>query len=107
IISDTVPFDPADPETFNWSTSVPVYDSLGNVHTMTQYFAKREGPLESDSTKTGVYWDMYTLIDGLNPYQPASTTHLKHVVEFNASGRLTWPTSGDIMIEGDPALGAG
>src|SRR5690606_24844842 len=62
-------FDPADPETFNWSTSVPVYDSLGNVHTMTHYFAKRDGThtFPDGTTHTGTYWEMFTLIDGLDP----------------------------------------
>src|SRR5690606_20264934 len=54
----TADFDPADPETFTWSTSVPVYDSLGNVHTMSHYFAKRADT--TDPTNPQVYWEMYT-----------------------------------------------
>lgn len=103
------PFDPADPETFNWSTSVPVYDSLGNVHTMTQYFAKRAGN----------EWEMLTLIDGLNPdaatLTPNDTTPRSTPLIFNSSGLLdvmppaSSPTGIDlddwIPAELDPATG--
>ncbi|MCV5334548.1 flagellar hook protein FlgE, partial [Escherichia coli] len=34
------PFDPADPTSFNSSYTTQVYDSLGNSHTVTQYFTK-------------------------------------------------------------------
>ena len=76
------PFNPGDPETFNWSTSVPVYDSLGNVHTMTQYFAKRAGN----------EWDMMTLIDGRNPANPASTDWAGITLNFDSAGKLATST---------------
>jgi len=34
------PFDPANPETFNYSMSTQVFDSLGNPHLVTTYFQK-------------------------------------------------------------------
>lgn len=76
------PFNPGDPETFNWSTSVPVYDSLGNVHTMTQYFAKRAGN----------EWEMMTLIDGRNPADPTSTDWAGITLNFDSSGKLATST---------------
>lgn len=90
---DTVvhPFDPADPESFNWSTSVPVYDSLGNSHTMTHYFAKIGGG----------QWNAYTLIDGLNPVPPTPYALPNHVsLEFDSSGKLIQPNTGVLEING-------
>jgi flagellar hook protein FlgE len=31
-------FNPADPYSYGWSTSMPIYDSLGNSHTLSMYF---------------------------------------------------------------------
>lgn len=57
---DTPPvaaFDYTDPTTYNSSTAVTVYDSLGNPHVMTLYFRK-----------TGANaWDVYTGLDGAAP----------------------------------------
>lgn len=51
------PFNPADPTTYNSSTSTNIYDTQGNAHVMTQYFVK-----------TGANtWSMNVLIDGRNP----------------------------------------
>ncbi len=36
----TTPFDATDSDSYNWSTSVDIYDSQGNSHTMTNYFVK-------------------------------------------------------------------
>lgn len=101
------PFDPADPNTFNWSTSVPVYDSLGNVHTLTQYFAKRSGN----------EWEMLTQIDGLNPTVPVvpnDFSAMSTTLTFNSAGTLDTalpsPTSIDLTAwepaELNPATGA-
>ncbi len=37
------PFDPAKPDTFNYSTSTEIFDSLGNPHLLTTYFIKQAG----------------------------------------------------------------
>lgn len=47
-------FDPTDPTTYNNSTAVSVYDSLGNAHTLQSFFVK---------TAPGV-WDIFTTADG-------------------------------------------
>ena len=54
-----VPFDPTSPESYNSSTSVTVYDSLGTTHTATQYFRK-EAPNN---------WSAYVYVDG-QPVDP-------------------------------------
>ncbi len=47
---------PPDPLAFNSSTSLAVYDSLGNPHAMSMYFAK---------TATANQWDVHVLVDGV------------------------------------------
>lgn len=72
------PFDPAatnpDPDTYNFSTSTTVYDSLGRSHLMTFYFVK-----EGDND-----WTMYTRLDGELP-----ATGDAQSLTFDSSGRLT------------------
>ncbi|MFQ1749666.1 lateral flagellar hook protein FlgEL [Aeromonas veronii] len=56
-IDQTVPankFDPTKSETFNYSQSSKVYDSLGSEHSLTQYFVKT-----GDNT-----WEQYSTFDG-------------------------------------------
>jgi len=74
-------FNPADPTTYNSSTSLNIYDSQGNAHVMTQYFVKT-------SANT---WDMKVLIDGRNPADPAQEPPQPYVMglTFNSSGALT------------------
>jgi flagellar hook protein FlgE len=69
------PFDPADPQTYNATTTQTVYDSLGNPHNVQLYFAKTAANT----------WDMYSFIDGVIPAPlPAA-----NVLTFDTSGRLT------------------
>tara|TARA_R110001583_G_scaffold9788_2_gene45891 strand:+ start:6300 stop:7820 length:1521 start_codon:yes stop_codon:yes gene_type:complete len=51
-------FDPEDPLTFNNSTSVTIYDSLGDSHVMTYYFIK-DNPETSPNQ-----WMMFAAVDG-------------------------------------------
>lgn len=89
-------FDPADPTTYNSSTSLNIYDSQGNAHVMTQYFVK-----------TGANsWDMKVLVDGRNPADPADTPPQPYVMglTFNSSGALTGianPESGPFTVGPD------
>lgn len=66
------PFDQTDPESYTWTTTQPVYDSLGNPHNMQVYFVK---------TATANEWEMYTALDGGTP--SAATT-----LTFDSSGNL-------------------
>lgn len=57
-------FNPTDPQTYSNSTAVTAYDSLGNSHTVQNYFVK---------TGPGV-WNVYTTVDGTStPALPATT----------------------------------
>ncbi|WP_448563677.1 flagellar hook protein FlgE [Thalassotalea ganghwensis] len=53
-------FDPNDPLTFNYSTSVTIFDSLGDSHIMTYYFVK------DDPTVNPNEWFVFAGVDG-NP----------------------------------------
>ena len=71
-------FNPTDPTSYNSSTSVNIYDSQGNAHTLTQYFVK-----------TGANsWDMKVLVDGRNPDDPSLTTPSQVTLQFDAAGKL-------------------
>ena len=76
------PFDPADPQTYNHSTSTVVFDSLGVAHTATYYFGK---------TTDG--WDVSMTLDGglVGPPQP---------FEFNSNGAISAPANGTIAFPG-------
>ena len=75
----TSTFDSTDATTYSYSTSATVYDSLGNSHTMTLYFAK------SDDTNT---WNVYSAIDG-NTLTDDDGNALSQEVAFDTSGLLT------------------
>lgn len=74
----TAPFDPADPTTYNSSTSTNVYDTQGNAHVMTQYFVKTAANT----------WTMNVLIDGRTPNDPTTTTPYTVDLTFTAAGQL-------------------
>jgi flagellar hook protein FlgE len=79
ILGRRVPtFDPAHAVTFNKRFSTPLFDSLGNQHEMTQYFAK-------DDTNS---WRMYLLINGRNPRAPDSVEPLSAAVSFKSDGTV-------------------
>lgn len=81
-----VPFDPSDAKSFSNMTPVTVYDSLGNAHTVQQYYTKRE-PSGGNSV-----WEVNYVVDGT--YDPANTVDL----QFDQAGRLASgsPTFGTI-----------
>lgn len=90
----TAPFSKDDPSSYNSTTSIRVYDSLGNDHTLGFYFVK-------DGTTTNT-WDVYTTFDGVDsptPAAPATT------LTFDSVGR---PTGGTTFTFGpeDPGNGA-
>lgn len=99
-------FNPADQETFNHSTSLRVYDSLGNSHIMTQYFV-REPYDPSDPTTAPNQWTMYVLIDGQDvgdpdPSLPAPQNTLpsraNYNLRFNDDGTLNTLLSSPVLI---------
>ena len=96
-------FDPSDSSTYNSSTSVTVYDSLGNAHVMSKYFVK------TDANR----WDMHILIDGRDlqgrlATDPAFDSRPRELV-FNQAGALTGGQLNEITgwqpldVNGQPA----
>ncbi|MBL8436901.1 MAG: flagellar hook protein FlgE [Zoogloeaceae bacterium] len=79
----TAAFDFTDPTTYNSSTSVTVYDSLGNDHIATMYFVKTGGG----------FWDVYQQLDG------GATT-----LASAASPTLTFDTSGALTAGANNTL---
>lgn len=58
-------FDPTNPASFTNSVPMTVYDSLGNAHTLTQYYVKRDAA-GGDSA-----WDVFYSLDGA-PMAPST-----------------------------------
>ncbi|MDP3421866.1 MAG: flagellar hook protein FlgE [Thiobacillus sp.] len=71
----TAPFDLTDPATFNSSTAVAVYDSLGNEQTLQTFYVKTANPGE---------WQVYAASDGTQVGAGAIAT-----LNFNTNGALT------------------
>ncbi|MCU1735139.1 MULTISPECIES: flagellar hook protein FlgE [unclassified Pseudomonas] len=75
-------FVPTDETTYNKKFSTEIYDSQGNKHTMEQYYRKTD-----QNT-----WTMYTLVDGRNPQNPASTSPLVGSMTFKSDGTINTMT---------------
>jgi flagellar hook protein FlgE len=105
-------FDPNDPLTFNNSTSVTIFDSLGDSHVMTYFFIK------DDPTARPNNWLMFAAVDGnpINLEDPNIDAVTDGRIGGNVSGplaptgftgaRLTFNASGDFDSQ-KPALADG
>jgi flagellar hook protein FlgE len=84
-----LPFDPGNPNTFTYTTSLTAYDSLGQAHTGTMYF-RNIGPLQ---------WESHFAIDGtmVGGAQPMT---------FNSDGTLASPLAAVSFGAHDPGNGA-
>lgn len=71
-------FDPSDPSTFNNTTSLTVYDSLGGSHQASLYFVK---------LPQGNAWEVYTYIDGVSQSGGIGRDS-SDVIEFDTSGSI-------------------
>lgn len=88
--ADSIPaattFSITDPSSYNYSTSLAIFDSLGGSHTLTTYFRK------SDTADNS--WDLYGSLNGDVLDSGASLGTL----EFDAGGLLTSASSIDIPL---------
>lgn len=84
-MTQAMAFDPAaanpDPDTYSFSTSTTVYDSLGRSHLATIYFVKEIDPLDPPGDSA---WTIYTRVDGQAPSDNSGQR-----VTFNSAGELT------------------
>src|SRR5690606_34450336 len=76
------PFDANDPESYNHTTSVTVYDSLGAPHSQSMYFVRTANPNE---------WQVYTRIDGVDVGGPQT-------LQYSNAGTLVSPANGEIPL---------
>jgi len=85
------PFDPTDPNSYNNTTSLTVYDSLGAAHTASLYFIK--GATAND-------WNVQLYVDG-------TAVGTAQALDYSSSGALTAPANGQVAFPAyTPATGA-
>ncbi|MGY3944194.1 flagellar hook protein FlgE [Aeromonas tecta] len=104
--ADASKFDPKDSDTYSSSTSVVVYDSLGEPHTITQYFVKEADPADVTKPVVPTAWRMY-LYQGDKPIDIAggtATTMATGVSQAPLSARVTFDTSGKMVSPTTPAV---
>ena len=93
-------FDANDSATYTSSTSMTIYDSLGDTHTLTQYFVKdAAGAAEVPPVNR---WQMFVFVDGEDaltpaPIDPAARTSLE--LDFDNSGVLDPPGQKEITTQ--------
>jgi flagellar hook protein FlgE len=82
-----VAFDPTNPASYNYATSLTIYDSLGATHTGTMYFSK---------AAVANQWDSHFYIDGTNVTSGGapSTT-----LTFGSNGGLLTPAGGAFTLD--------
>ena len=83
----SAPFDPADTASYNRTTSLTIYDSLGAAHTASMYFVK---------TATPNAWETHLYVDGGPVTSPPPTSATSQALTYDDSGNLTSPTTGDL-----------
>ena len=85
------PFSPTDPDSYNNTTSLTVYDSLGAAHTASLYFIKGAAPND---------WSTQLYVDGTAVGTPQA-------LNYSASGALVTPANGQVTFPAyTPATGA-
>lgn len=91
-------FSSSDPTTYNSSTSVTVYDSLGNSHLMSLYFVKTASN----------NWNMYSSLDGasITNGTPGANATGPHAITFTSSGAIQTPSPASFTVGFTPATGA-
>ncbi len=113
----TATFSPTDSTSYNYTTSFTVYDSLGNAHTVSVYFARNTGA--TPATAGDTVWNAYLQFDGSTSASAnyGMTTPATQPVnlEFSPSGQLvaTTPAAptgspvGTISLAAQPTDSAG
>lgn len=78
----TTPFDATDPTSYNHTTSMTIYDSLGVAHVASVYYVKTANPNE---------WQVYTQIDG-------TAVGGAQTLQYSDSGALVAPATGQLTL---------
>ncbi len=85
-VAATAPLYTPDPQSYNYSTALSVYDSLGNPHALTMYFEK---------TATSGEWQTHFNVDGTN--DTYVTVNSGNPLLFGTNGALDATTPGSPM----------
>jgi flagellar hook protein FlgE len=94
------PFSITDSTSYNSSTSATIYDTQGNAHTLSMYFAKDPAPAANQ-------WRVYSAVDGtvINPGPPVGTVGNLY---FNQNGTLNTTLTTPITVSiPSPPLSSG
>lgn len=81
-----------DPKSYNWSTALTTFDTLGNPHNLTMYFVKTANPGE---------WEMYANVDGTTWTNSPIAGAVPTLLNFDTSGKLTTAMPLSISIDLD------
>jgi|UniRef100_UPI0035CB155F flagellar hook protein FlgE len=92
-VAPTQVFDPANPQSFNSSTTTTIYDSLGNGNSMTNYYVK---------TGTDA-WTVHTVVGSQELTVGGSAAGTP--VTFDANGAIATPTTPIVYDAFTPATG--
>ncbi|MCE5388226.1 MAG: flagellar hook protein FlgE [Acidithiobacillus sp.] len=84
-------FNPNDPNSYNYSTTTTVYDSLGTPQLVTTYYQL------SGSSTSGQTWNVYYSATGTASGTPSSG--LIGTLQFNSTGQVQPPSSGTIQLQ--------
>ncbi|MFO6421829.1 flagellar hook protein FlgE [Motilimonas sp. KMU-193] len=100
-------FDPTNPDTYTSSTSVTVYDSLGEPHVAQTYFVKRIPDPVGPPVIAENSWDILTYVDGAPVDITGGTANTPGVGNPNptipASARMVFGTDGQLAPATPPA----
>jgi flagellar hook protein FlgE len=89
-----------DTNSYNYSTALTIYDTLGNPHTLTMYFVKgtpTAAETAAPSNASGA-WDVHYQVDGTNETTGGATPTAVHGIPetrllFDSSGAIVSPTT--------------
>ncbi|WP_343586415.1 flagellar hook protein FlgE [Herbaspirillum sp.] len=91
-VPTVTPFDPADPNSYNNSTGVTMYDSLGNPYSVQTYYVKGATAGAPPTTT----WSIYATVDGTtygsNPATPPIVPAAVGTMTFDSTGTMTATT---------------
>ena len=110
---------PFDPNTYEDSTPVTVYDSLGNEHVITTYYQKIDATVATPAN-TDNQWqmDVYISADeikqpstpvpvGASPNQLVKLGGASKIINFNSDGSLVTPAQTSLALSGTIELKSG
>lgn len=107
-----IPINPTNPDTYNFSTSATIFDSLGNEHVLTTYYQKIDANTDDGGTPVGdnqwqaaVYVDGADVVGGTPGVPLPLETGIR--VSFTPTGRLDAvdPSPLEIAFDADGAGG--